>query len=60
MAELRAESWTEESVNAPLHPARSRFSDMFGPQLQHWLRQHLRNYDSVSAELRLRQAQAAR
>ncbi len=55
VADLRAEPWKADSVNAPVRAARSKFEDMFGPQMQRWLRQHLRNYDSVSAELRLRQ-----
>jgi len=55
VADLRAEPWKTDSVNAPVRAARSKFDDMFGPQLRAWLRQHLRDYDSVSAELRQRQ-----
>lgn len=55
VADLEAEPWKRQSVNAPVCAAPSRFDDMFGTQLQDWLRQHLRDYDSVSAELRRRQ-----
>ncbi|NDY92226.1 sulfotransferase family protein [Ideonella livida] len=51
VADLHHRPWQTGALGGPIQPARRKFEDMFGPGLQGWIRQHLRDWTHFRRQL---------
>jgi hypothetical protein len=57
IADLQAEPWKENSLSEELRPGKRKFEQLFGPDLQDWIRENLMGYENVIRNIKQAQSQ---